>query len=683
MFDRFPSSVRIVSLRRVASAVFLATALTYPASTLAQVPPTAPTACTDCHVQYDKPPEKGVLAELVANSVHGDMDCTDCHESASMDDIDSLAEQPHGRPVGVVDCGTCHDEVAETYVLHGRLEVGTAPDVPACWDCHGAHGVLRSSERLSSVHRMNLATTCMNCHTDVDLIKQHEILKDEPIKLYRGSVHGRVTEEGSYLAATCSDCHNAMSPDGTRTAHRILSPADPDSTINHFNIPQTCAACHRGATEDYWEGIHGQLARRGEVDAPVCTHCHGEHGILPASDLRSPVSAARLAQATCAPCHESASLNERYGVPAGSLKSYVDSYHGHKRQAGNVNIANCASCHGSHRILPSTNPRSPIHPDNLQYTCGECHPGISSELARASIHEPTNGTQVGWPRFFTVLYMWLIVLTIGGMLLHNLAHWIRTVRLRGRAPCIVRLTPSETMQHWLLMTSFIVLGISGFSLRFSDSWWVHLLCGWGGGEGFVIRGTVHRCAAVLFVIWAAWHLVYAITRRGRGWIRDMMAGKRDLSDLKTNVLFFLGWRKDPPRFGRFSYMEKAEYWALIWGGVVMTITGVLLWFDNFFIARWTLPKVLLDVALVVHYYEAWLASLAILVWHGYGVLFSPEVYPMNPAWISGKMPKSMYEHEHPEGPALAARTTTRAADAEENPEGAGRVRPNAGGSSLD
>ena len=97
----------------------------------------------------------------------------------------------------------------------------------------------------------------------------------------------------------------------------------------------------------------------------------------------------------------------------------------------------------------------------------------------------------------------------------------------------------------------------------------------------------------------------------RQWLRDMLAGKRDLTDIKHNASFFLGRRKNPPRFGRFSYMEKCEYWALIWGAVIMTCTGILLWFDNFFIQRWSLQKGLLDVALVIHYYEAWLATLAI------------------------------------------------------------------------
>jgi cytochrome b subunit of formate dehydrogenase len=97
-------------------------------------------------------------------------------------------------------------------------------------------------------------------------------------------------------------------------------------------------------------------------------------------------------------------------------------------------------------------------------------------------------------------------------------------------------------------------------------------------------------------------------------------------------------------------MEKSEYWALLWGAVIMAATGVLLWFENYFIEEWNLDKVVLDISQVIHYYEAWLATLAILVWHMYATVFSPSVYPMNPAWWAGKMPKDLYDEEHPEGP---------------------------------
>ena len=126
----------------------------------------------------------------------------------------------------------------------------------------------------------------------------------------------------------------------------------------------------------------------------------------------------------------------------------------------------------------------------------------------------------------------------------------------------------------------------------------------------------------------------------------MFPNYSDLRDFFQRIFFNLGLSKKAPRFKRFSYIEKAEYWALIWGNAVMIVTGILLWFDNYFVSL--LPKGYLDVAGVIHFYEAILASLAILIWHLYSVIFNPHVYPMNPSWLTGKMPRDMYVHEHPE-----------------------------------
>ena len=645
-------------------------------STLQPTPQSTPTpsatGCADCHDGEADSRVAGPPYQLLAKSVHDGLDCRDCHESISMEQLAPESTRPHGDTVAPVNCGECHEEEAEIYKKHGRLEVGKDPDLPTCSDCHGTHEILPSSDRQSHVHHSNVPGTCRACHTDVDLVKRHRFLRGEPLRLYESSVHGQASRMGLYVEATCNDCHSATDAEGNRTAHRILSPADPESTIHHFNIPDTCGQCHKSVTQDYWDGIHGQLVRRGAVDSPVCTHCHGEHGIIEPDDPRSPVSAARVAEETCAPCHESAVLNEKYGVPPGRLRTYVDSYHGLKAKAGEVNVANCASCHGAHRILPHTDPTSSIHPSNLQKTCGRCHPGITAELAGVPIHETATGIKTGWPRFFTLFYYWLISITIGLMALHCLGDWFRHIKNMAEKPLVVRMTVNETMQHWVLAISFVSLVISGFSLRFSEAWWVQLLFGWGGGEGFLIRGLVHRIAAVIFVICCIWHMGYLGTRRGRRWFRDMLASPRDLVHIKQSALYFLGVVRQKPAFGRFSYMEKCEYWALIWGAVIMTVTGVLLWFDNYFVDRWNLPKGILDVALVIHYYEAWLATLAILVWHGYSTVFGPMVYPMNPAWLAGRMPKEMYTHEHPEGPRLKGFVQRRLYE-EEEPEPAEAV----------
>jgi cytochrome b subunit of formate dehydrogenase len=211
------------------------------------------------------------------------------------------------------------------------------------------------------------------------------------------------------------------------------------------------------------------------------------------------------------------------------------------------------------------------------------------------------------------------------------------------------MTTNEVWQHALLTISFICLVFSGFALRFSDAWWVGWLFGWEGG--FPFRGILHRISAVVLMISSLWHVFYLTSTRGKQFLRDMWPQKKDFVQCWQLVTFNLGINKGKPRFGRFSYMEKAEYWALVWGTAVMVITGLLLWFDNLAVS-W-LPKGFLDVMLVIHYYEAWLATLAILIWHMYTTVFNPGIYPMNPAWYTGKMPEYLYRHEHPDDPILA------------------------------
>jgi cytochrome b subunit of formate dehydrogenase len=125
----------------------------------------------------------------------------------------------------------------------------------------------------------------------------------------------------------------------------------------------------------------------------------------------------------------------------------------------------------------------------------------------------------------------------------------------------------------------------------------------------------------------------------------MLPKYEDVKEVFQNLGYLLGLRAEPPRFDRFSYIEKAEYWALIWGTAVMVTTGLLLWFVNFTLHY--LPKWASDLATLVHYYEAWLATLAILVWHFYYVIFNPDVYPMNWTWLTGKISEETLRHEHP------------------------------------
>ncbi len=588
--------------------------------------------CVDCHDTSKM--ETNIQDDLDA-SIHEGIECLDCH---IYHDTSPHTEEAENFVAGCEGCRGCHEDASDEYQSHGRAVKGECDDMPTCSDCHGSHNVLPGNMKNSMVNPGNLANTCGKCHENIDLVKRNDILVDHPVEMYNNSVHGKATGNGNTKAASCNDCHSSGG-----TSHEIYPPNNPESSIYHFNIPETCGKCHPEEKKDYLEGIHGKMALRGMANAPVCTDCHGEHGIISPDDPLSPVSKLRVASATCEPCHESTILNERLGTKRGEVSSYIDSYHGLKSMAGDIHVANCESCHGAHRILPSTDSTSSINPKNLATTCGECHPGMSDELAAVTIHglgnkDPRSPLAV----LIEKIYILLIAVTIGGMFLHTLLDYLKQVRLKMKEPSFRRMRGLEVAQHTALLLSFFTLVISGFSLRFNESWIAQFLFGWNGG--FEFRGVLHRYAAVFMIATSIWHLFFLFTKRGKQFLKDMIPSLRDVYDFWGMILYFFDFRNHEPRFGRFAYAEKLEYWAGVWGNMVMIGTGLVLWFDNFFIQQFSAGFI--DVSLVIHYWEAWLATLAILIWHLYNTIFRPSVGPMNTSWLSGKMPKQMFEHEH-------------------------------------
>jgi len=594
--------------------------------------------CLECHETVKANGQEVDLAKCLKSSIHKGLECIDCHSD--------ITESPHQEEkLAPVNCGDCHEDEAADYQKHGRLQVGQNEDLPRCTSCHGTHDILPSSDKNSRVSHQNLPKTCGHCHEDLDLTTKHENLYGQAVTVYKSSVHGLATAEGVDTAALCSDCHFVGG-----SAHKIYSAGDKLSKTNYFNIPSTCGKCHKQELQDYWKGIHGKLVASGETGSPVCTNCHGEHGIISPSDPRSAVSPARVAEATCSPCHESAFLNEKFTGPISKPRNWYDSYHGLKSTEGDITVANCASCHEAHLILPHTDTSSSIYPGNLQKTCGKCHPGISPQMASSPIHQSPGITRTPAARIVKNVYVVLIVVVVGAMLLYCFVDYRKHVQRSKLQPQIQRMSGNAVWQHMLLLITFSVLVVSGFSLRHGDAWWVKILFGWKGG--FALRGTIHRIAAVIFLLTVVWHVYYLSTRHGRKFLRDMWPVRLDLVQFIQTVLFNIGLRSHRPAFGRFSYAEKVEYWALAWGSIIMAITGLMLWFDNT-VVRW-FSEAFLDVMLVIHYYEAWLAMLAVLVWHLYSTVFNPAVYPMNTSWLSGKMEKEKYCEEHSADPEVAS-----------------------------
>jgi len=210
----------------------------------------------------------------------------------------------------------------------------------------------------------------------------------------------------------------------------------------------------------------------------------------------------------------------------------------------------------------------------------------------------------------------------------------------------LRMTLNERIQHFMLLSTFMTLVFTGFALKYPEAFWVKWTMFFIGKNAFELRGLVHRIAAVLMTSASVYHLFYVIfTRRGRKLVADLWFYKKDLTDLFLSLGYLVGKVDEKPKLGRFSYIEKAEYWAVVWGTFVMGATGSVLWFQNYFLPIINIYG--MDLATAVHWYEAILASLAILVWHFYFIFMNPDVAPMNKAWFTGYLTRHQMENEHP------------------------------------
>jgi cytochrome b subunit of formate dehydrogenase len=209
----------------------------------------------------------------------------------------------------------------------------------------------------------------------------------------------------------------------------------------------------------------------------------------------------------------------------------------------------------------------------------------------------------------------------------------------------LRLTLNERFQHINLFINFTILVITGFALKYPTAFWVSPIA--DAPAGMTIRGFIHRLSGVAIVTLGGYHILYMIfTQRGRQMLKDMLLGLKDAKDLWETLRNNLFMNRPPKeiKMGRFNFREKLEYFGLIWGTIVMTVTGFILWFD----VQWLkyFPKWTFDVARAIHFYEAVLATLTIIVWHFYSVIFDPDVYPMNWAWINGHLTEHEMKLEH-------------------------------------
>jgi len=644
--------------------------------------------------------------KVTAKSAHRSLECIDCHEKFDGE------SSPHLKPMVAVDCISCHETTAKRHAFHPRIALQPMPvgEDTSCTGCHGKHDtagiksaafVFRSSQvdtcgkchekardhfvGSAHGHALTIKTTnapdcltchrqpvvalapaqptlaqklaqtkqCESCHVGKESVAGQALRGTKFVSSFDRSVHGAALVGGNVAAANCVDCHGA---------HEMNRAMVASAQMNKLHVADACAKCHDKVAAEFSESAHAVALRRGNVESATCTDCHGEHDIRKHTDPTSPSSAKNVAQQVCGNCHASLRLTQKYGLPSQSFQTFADSFHGLAVRGGAVEVVNCASCHSSHGIKSQKDPTSTIHASNLVETCGKCHEGATARFAIGKVHvspETADGQDGNSPilYFISSVYVLLIVVVVGGMVIHNALDFFKKLRRKLAIQkgliepehvahrLYLRMTTHERVQHGVLVLSFTLLVVTGFMLRYPEAWWVVGIRN-VSARAFEWRGWTHRIAGVVIMVAGVWHLGYlALTPPGRTLFRDLLPRWRDLTDPWVVLKYNVGLAPTKPLFPRFSYIEKAEYWAMMWGTVLMGITGIILWFDNTSIGLFS--KLGFDISRTIHFYEAILATLAIIVWHFYFVIFNPAIYPMNLAWLTGRMSEQELLEEHP------------------------------------
>ncbi len=412
--------------------------------------------CTICHLDVDPEdlPHDDALEPVDCGTCHGEIQekhaislhgkavkrgdplaptCTNCHGTHNVVHAKDPASPVRASNIPFL-CGSCHregspvqrqrkihqDHILENYSesIHGEGLLKKGLTVTAtCISCHTAHEILPHTDPGSSIARRNIASTCANCHEQIEEVhlkvikgelweKQPHLLPacvdcHQPHKIRRvfydqGTADAQCLEchqkpglraddgrsmyvnyqelgHSKHVSVACSQCHSGVNVSHTRPCDAITNKVD-------------CAACHAETVDRYNQSIHGVMFAKNDPDAPSCLDCHGTHSVLGKNNPNSRTFPTRVPM-LCGECHragEKGAVRTKDGEDV--VGHYIESIHGKGLlQSGLVVTAQCTDCHTAHDTQPKADPRSSIHEDNVSSTCGTCHHGIEEQFAQ-SIH---------------------------------------------------------------------------------------------------------------------------------------------------------------------------------------------------------------------------------------------------------------------------------------------------------
>ncbi len=635
-------------------------------------------SCLSCHhVGFTNDPEQAQARRLDA--------CVSCHEDVHPAHPDVGGDAPvctschsiHGSGTdhgAVADddfllktdgCQQCHETVDHTHP--GQLEDG-----PACVQCHTGHP---DPSAPGLVPAASPAASCGSCHEDAHPLHMQGEDSEASCSQCHAIHDGPALAPPEVQEQACLQCHEdheAVTPahvnaeDGPTCTQCHAFATDPGFPEAETAVAQRCGTCHEEELAQYREGGHadGLAAVDPNPDLPTCVTCHQAHG-PEAGD----VGAIPVQETTrCLQCHSEASLVEKYDLPRGMGVTWKDDFHGatvsflkgHGDDGLQPDVLVCSDCHGAHAVGWHGTMA------DVSAVCQGCHEKADAKFAGAWLGHtppgPRNQIVIWGLRSF---YYVMIPFVLFGLLLNilfDVQHQRRTgarllasegaQKIRAffarrrhegeRHPMVPRFNIMERVEHMGAASTFILLIVTGLPQTRPDSPLAHWLIQLWGGIG--PTRIVHRVTGVVFVGLLAMHLsrgiAGAIKRRK---LPEIMFRKQDFhTALGTLKHALKGGPK--PKSGKFDFREKFEYWGLFLGGTLMTVTGVILLFPE--AASTVLPGIFLAAARVAHGLEATFAVLVVILWHSYGVMLRPEVFPLDTTMFTGKISLERLKEEH-------------------------------------
>jgi cytochrome b subunit of formate dehydrogenase len=532
-------------------------------------------------------------------------------------------------------------------------------------DCLGCHGEKIDEKKfLTSVHA---TSSCTSCHQNVTHIDQHE------------KTRGAKAEPES---ATCHRCHKKEAAEHYAGAHyrHEIQCKDCHSDIHEMTawkgdkvrVIQKCTTCH--SDDGYSASVHGQSVLGGNPDSATCSDCHGLHLVPILKGEESNIVEFRKGFHTevCQKCHADKEMMERNKVFLIATQTYYESYHGKVEGLGYPGVvAGCADCHGFHSILPPSDPKSLTSDARLVETCGNCHSRANVNfvkwLPHATHKDPEREPVLYWT---FVLMTSLVVSVLGVFWLHTVLWWRKEFwerrALRAKGIFFPRHVPSEEggqiyrrfrlfdiVLHATMMTTFIALVLTGLRLKYPHAPWGSGLMHFLGGVG--LTGLIHRvCAAITFGYFAttlAYVAYFLLFKKVGGSLNpiqklfgpDSLCPRwKDVEDIAGMIRWFLN--KGPkPSFDRWTYWEKFDFLAVFWGMFAIGLSGLMLWFPEFFTLF--LPGWVLNIATIVHSDETLLVSGFIFTVHFFNTHLRPSKFPMDTVIFTGRLPKHEWVKE--------------------------------------